>query len=493
MRGLAALGDSCLSAARQINVPFAVGFGCAVAWSPTLVMAANAGSVSSALASLPPHGACMPSLFASAFTCLLVVVGGIRSFALLQRVVKLLWLGVVMALVGGAFLLEFALQRSQASLNACVLAVAGVLVVVLYLFWMKAFGELPVQEMLLTLFFSQIMTCGINAALNSVYTILAASVAFPLVSIACLHAAGRRRKVDADAGSDWPEEQRAMPRPLVAKLAVIVLVWGAIDHLFRGGYDVFVRAEAMDAPVSIAYHAAAFIVVVVAVGFAYVLFAFKDRFRFGYVYRMIFLLGLGSILALPAASSGWVAVAGYACSVVMYQLVFLLVWVISASVFRVRAGDAPRFFGLVYGCWSLGSLAGALLSSQHVLDAGGGSVAVFVASLAVAVGYAIVFTEKDADALVGFVPLKRRAPFKERCAVLARRYQLTPREAEIAMLIAQGRDSAHIEEKLFLSRSTVQTHRMHLYQKLGIHNRQELLDMIEQVDGDGDSSAQKRV
>ena len=101
----------------------------------------------------------------------------------------------------------------------------------------------------------------------------------------------------------------------------------------------------------------------------------------------------------------------------MYQLVFLLVWVISASVFRVRAGDAPRFFGLVYGCWSLGSLAGALLSSQHVLDAGGGSVAVFVASLAVAVGYAIVFTEKDADALVGFVPLKRRAPFKERCAV----------------------------------------------------------------------------
>ena len=66
---------------------------------------------------------------------------------------------------------------------------------------------------------------------------------------------------------------------------------------------------------------------------------------------------------------------------------------------------------------------------------------------------------------------------------MAQAYQLSPREAEIAMLIAQGRDSAHIENKLFLSRSTVQTHRMHLYQKLDIHNRQELLDIIEQTDG----------
>ena len=60
---------------------------------------------------------------------------------------------------------------------------------------------------------------------------------------------------------------------------------------------------------------------------------------------------------------------------------------------------------------------------------------------------------------------------------------------EIALLIAQGRDSAHIEKKLFLSRSTVQTHRMHLYQKLDIHNRQELLDIIEAAEAVGASSA----
>ena len=46
-------------------------------------------------------------------------------------------------------------------------------------------------------------------------------------------------------------------------------------------------------------------------------------------------------------------------------------------------------------------------------------------------------------------------------------------------LIAQGRNSTYIQEKLFLSRSTVQTHRMHLYQKLGIHTKEELLDLLE--------------
>ena len=96
---------------------------------------------------------------------------------------------------------------------------------------------------------------------------------------------------------------------------------------------------------------------------------------------------------------------------------------------------------------------------------------VFAAVLAVAVGYAVVFTEADANALVQIVPFKHKTPFKAKCLSVAQTYQLSPRETEIALLIAQGRDSAHIEKKLFLSRSTVQTHRMHLYQKLDTGRR----------------------
>ena len=219
--------------------------------------------------------------------------------------------------------------------------------------------------------------------------------------------------------------------------------------------------------------------------------AYRERFQFGHLYRMIFLLGLASILLLPIVLAGQAAIAGYTCSVIMYQLVFLLIWVIAASAFRDRSAYAPGFFGLVYGFWSLESFGGALFSSVFVqhLTMDNVHLIVFAAVLAVAVGYAVVFTEADANALVQIVPFKHKTPFKAKCLSVAQTYQLSPRETEIALLIAQGRDSAHIEKKLFLSRSTVQTHRMHLYQKLDIHNRQELLDIIEAAEAVGASSA----
>lgn len=226
------------------------------------------------------------------------------------------------------------------------------------------------------------------------------------------------------------------------------------------------------------------VVAIVALGVVCTLIALKGRFHFGHLYRVVFLVGLTSILFVPLAMAGFFPVAGYVCSVAMYQLIFFFMWMMVATVFKSDSKVAVRFFGLVYGCWSLGSLGGALAS---VAFTGSGStdrvqLVVFVAALAVAVGYAAIFTERDADDLVQIMPLHRRRPFKEKCLAVAKQYKLTPRETEIAMLIAQGRDSAHIEEKLFLSRSTVQTHRMHVYQKLDIHNRQELLDVIEQAD-----------
>lgn len=70
-------------------------------------------------------------------------------------------------------------------------------------------------------------------------------------------------------------------------------------------------------------------------------------------------------------------------------------------------------------------------------------------------------------------------PFREKCDRVATIYKLSPREHEVLDLLARGRDSAAIQERLSLSASTVQTHRMHIYQKLQIHSRQELLDVIE--------------
>lgn len=65
------------------------------------------------------------------------------------------------------------------------------------------------------------------------------------------------------------------------------------------------------------------------------------------------------------------------------------------------------------------------------------------------------------------------------CDVIRLQYSLTPREREILEFLGHGRSVPFISDSLFLAKSTVETHRKHIYEKVGVHNRQELLDMID--------------
>jgi len=53
---------------------------------------------------------------------------------------------------------------------------------------------------------------------------------------------------------------------------------------------------------------------------------------------------------------------------------------------------------------------------------------------------------------------------------------LTLREREILTLIAQGFTNRDIAQQLTLSLNTVKTHRLHILQKLNLHDRAELID-----------------
>jgi DNA-binding CsgD family transcriptional regulator len=65
-----------------------------------------------------------------------------------------------------------------------------------------------------------------------------------------------------------------------------------------------------------------------------------------------------------------------------------------------------------------------------------------------------------------------------RCAARAEEAGLTPREAEIFELVAQGLDPAQIEQALFLSHNTLKTHLRHIYAKLGTHTRAETVALV---------------
>lgn len=65
------------------------------------------------------------------------------------------------------------------------------------------------------------------------------------------------------------------------------------------------------------------------------------------------------------------------------------------------------------------------------------------------------------------------------CDETSAQFGLTPRESDVLRLLARGRTSPVIQEKLFLSHNTVKTHVRHIYAKLNIHSQQELIDIVE--------------
>lgn len=70
----------------------------------------------------------------------------------------------------------------------------------------------------------------------------------------------------------------------------------------------------------------------------------------------------------------------------------------------------------------------------------------------------------------------------KQAALVQRHYRLSARETEVMELIARGNTVSRIAEELVVSENTIRTHSKRIYTKLGIHKKQELLDLIDSFD-----------
>lgn len=66
----------------------------------------------------------------------------------------------------------------------------------------------------------------------------------------------------------------------------------------------------------------------------------------------------------------------------------------------------------------------------------------------------------------------------ERLNEVALRFGLSERERDVLELLAEGRSSARIQEDLCISAGTVNYHTRNIYAKLGVHSRQEVIDLV---------------
>lgn len=65
------------------------------------------------------------------------------------------------------------------------------------------------------------------------------------------------------------------------------------------------------------------------------------------------------------------------------------------------------------------------------------------------------------------------------CALLSKERGLSQREEEVLLLLAQRKTARDIERELCVANGTAKAHIRHVYQKLDIHTREELFDMVD--------------
>ena len=80
---------------------------------------------------------------------------------------------------------------------------------------------------------------------------------------------------------------------------------------------------------------------------------------------------------------------------------------------------------------------------------------------------------------VGDGSMQPRAVESDIAGALREEFGLTNREVEVCLLLLQGRSLPYIQKELSIARGTANTHLRHIYEKVGVHTRQELIDAVK--------------
>lgn len=207
--------------------------------------------------------------------------------------------------------------------------------------------------------------------------------------------------------------------------------------------------------------------------------------RFVMVYRIALLTMVGALLIAsvdgkPSGILHVVMLAGYT----FFKIV---VWTLLCQLGRSGGINPIRIVAWGEATLSLALLAGNLTLQTLIYSTDRPEAIVrIVIPLCVAlllVAYIFILTERAIIAIEELGKTKEtEAParrFQNRFDALAKRYGLTPREADVARLFVRGRSTSRIAEDLYISTGTVATHLRNVYHKTDVHNRQELLDLFE--------------
>lgn len=103
-----------------------------------------------------------------------------------------------------------------------------------------------------------------------------------------------------------------------------------------------------------------------------------------------------------------------------------------------------------------------------------------VCGIVFAVIFLVLFKNSDISRIVEVrFRVGSQLTLEEQCRTIANRFSLSSREYEVLVLLARGRSSPYIQDELCIAQGTVKAHIRHIYDKMGVSNKQELINLIE--------------
>jgi DNA-binding CsgD family transcriptional regulator len=266
-----------------------------------------------------------------------------------------------------------------------------------------------------------------------------------------------------------------MKTSLAVKLFIANTVFGLVTGLFRSFIFTDENVGASDYLLLVTLSGVGLLVVTL-VGNALV-----KQIDYKWLYRFSFFAVVSGLLLaafIPGATiaTSMLFMLGVACITTM-------LWSLLSDVAnRNRKKTAPVFgfglSGLFFGIF-LGSIIAHL--GIRFMDSGIAHVVSSVVSiLSLMLVYLFILPDKAIE-LEEPSSNETGGKWRRKIDAIADERSLTPREKEVFALLAQGQSAKKIQETLHISISTANAHRYHIYDKLGVTSKQELINHVEKL------------
>lgn len=295
----------------------------------------------------------------------------------------------------------------------------------------------------------------------------------PLLSGGMLIALKRMRN-HADYPPHPPAACRKTSRLAILKICTIAFIacsigtysWASIDtSLLPIGHNAI--------PLGVA--TGAFFMIVAALP-KYLL---HEKMQTGKIFSwMLFLCILG--IALSLIGSKEIATASYIVSMAATVAFDVLLATYFISLVVKGYVTSTTAFGYSEGCICAAMLVGNIAHNSISLGWHEGDTMQVTGLVCICLLCVLQILLNDQQSYIRTITTEpiHESELEKNCVEIAREYKLSQREYDVMLLIGKGHTPKSAANVLYISPSTAQTHIKHIYQKLRVHSRTELIEFV---------------